>query len=104
MTEGERFTMRESDGAINSETLIEIAEQRGDINLYRLTPVTGKKHQLRVHMASLGAPIVNDSFYPIAQACKGDDFSAPLQLLAKSIAFDDPLTGERRTFSSHREL
>jgi tRNA pseudouridine32 synthase/23S rRNA pseudouridine746 synthase len=69
MTEGERFfTMRESDGVINSETLIEIAEQRGDINLYRLTPVTGKKHQLRVHMASLGAPIVNDSFYPIAQA------------------------------------
>lgn len=105
MTEGERFfTMRESDGVINSETLIEIAEQRGDINLYRLTPVTGKKHQLRVHMASLGAPIVNDSFYPIAQACKGDDFSAPLQLLAKSIAFDDPLTGERRTFSSHRKL
>jgi tRNA pseudouridine32 synthase/23S rRNA pseudouridine746 synthase len=105
MTEGERFfTMRESDGVINSETLIEIAEQRGDMNLYRLTPVTGKKHQLRVHMASLGAPILNDSFYPIAQACKGDDFSAPLQLLAKSIAFDDPLTGERRAFSSHREL
>lgn len=105
MTEGERFfTMRESNGAINSETLIEIAEQRGDTNLYRLTPVTGKKHQLRVHMASLGAPILNDSFYPIAQACKGDDFSAPLQLLAKSIAFDDPLTGEHREFSSHREL
>ncbi|MBR7793558.1 RluA family pseudouridine synthase [Undibacterium sp. FT147W] len=105
MKEGERFfTMRESEGEINSETLIDIEEQRGDINLYRLMPVTGKKHQLRVHMASLGAPICNDSFYPVAQACKGDDFSAPLQLLAKSIAFDDPLTGERREFSSHREL
>lgn len=105
MTEGERFfTMRESEGEINSETLIDIEEQRGDINLYRLMPVTGKKHQLRVHMASLGAPICNDNFYPTAQACKGDDFSTPLQLLAKSIAFDDPLTGEHREFFSHREL
>ncbi|NVO78860.1 hypothetical protein HV832_13560 [Undibacterium oligocarboniphilum] len=52
----------------------------------------------------MGAPIVNDSFYPVTQACRGDDFSAPLQLLAKAIAFDDPLSGETREFISQRSL
>jgi tRNA pseudouridine32 synthase/23S rRNA pseudouridine746 synthase len=55
-------------------------------------------------MASLGAPILNDAFYPVALPCKGDDFSKPLQLLARSIAFEDPLTGEARSFASEREL
>jgi tRNA pseudouridine32 synthase/23S rRNA pseudouridine746 synthase len=71
---------------------------------YRLHPHTGRKHQLRLHMASLGVPILNDAFYPVALPCKGDDFSAPLQLLARSIHFDDPLTGEARSFESTREL
>jgi tRNA pseudouridine32 synthase/23S rRNA pseudouridine746 synthase len=55
-------------------------------------------------MASLGAPILNDAFYPVALPCKGDDFSAPLQLLARSIGFDDPFTGEARVFTSERVL
>jgi tRNA pseudouridine32 synthase/23S rRNA pseudouridine746 synthase len=55
-------------------------------------------------MASLGAPILNDAFYPVALPCKGDDFSAPLQLLARSIAFDDPITSEPREFVSERGL
>ena len=105
MTEGRSFfVMQETVGEANSETMIEIQEHHGDFNLYRLSPVTGKKHQLRVHMASLGAPILNDSFYPVALACKGDDFSAPLQLLAKSIAFIDPISGNARCFNSQREL
>jgi tRNA pseudouridine32 synthase/23S rRNA pseudouridine746 synthase len=55
-------------------------------------------------MASLGAPIINDAFYPVALPCKGDDFSAPLQLLARSVSFDDPLTGQQRVFTSERTL
>lgn len=98
------FVMKEEAGIVNSETMIDIIERRGAFSLYELTPTTGKKHQLRVHLASLGAPIVNDAFYPIALACKGDDFSAPLKLLAKAISFDDPITGQKRSFQSERSL
>ena len=105
MVDGDKFfVMREEEGAPNSETLIEVLERRGDIVRYRLHPHTGRKHQLRLHLASLGAPILNDAFYPVALPCKGDDFSAPLQLLARSISFDDPLTGQKRTFTSERTL
>jgi tRNA pseudouridine32 synthase/23S rRNA pseudouridine746 synthase len=105
MVDGEKFfVMKEEEGEPNSETIVELLEQRGEVARYRLHPHTGRKHQLRLHMASLGAPILNDAFYPVALPCKGDDFSAPLQLLARSIAFEDPLTGEPREFASEREL
>ena len=94
------FVSEEVEGEPNSETLIELIEQRGILARYRLHPHTGRKHQLRLHLSRLGAPIVNDVFYPVALPCKGDDFGAPLQLLARSIAFDDPLSGQPRSFSS----
>jgi len=98
------FVSEEVPGEPNSETLIEVVERRGNVVRYRLHPHTGRKHQLRLHLSSLGAPILNDAFYPVALPCKGDDFSAPLQLLARTISFEDPLTGETRTFSSERTL
>nr|WP_314546575.1 pseudouridine synthase [uncultured Massilia sp.] len=105
MVDGEKFfVMKEEEGEPNSETLVEMIERRGTLARYRLHPHTGRKHQLRLHMASLGVPILNDAFYPVALQCKGDDFSAPLQLLARRIGFNDPLTGEERTFESVREL
>ncbi len=98
------FRVREVGGDPNAFSRIELLERRGDHGLYRLMPETGKMHQLRVHMNSLGIPIINDGFYPVALPCKGDDFSAPLKLLARSIAFQDPLTGESRHFESQRSL
>jgi tRNA pseudouridine32 synthase/23S rRNA pseudouridine746 synthase len=88
-------------GAPNAETLIELAEPDG---LYRLTPRTGRTHQLRVHMASLGLPIIGDPLYPKIIDVAADDFSTPLQLLAQRIEFDDPITGSRREFVSRRAL
>lgn len=105
MVDGEKFfVMKEEAGEPNSETLVEMIERRGDLARYRLHPHTGRKHQLRLHMASMGVPILNDAFYPVALPCKGDDYSAPLQLLARAIAFEDPLTGAARRFESRREL
>lgn len=90
----------------NSETHIDCIEQRGPWALYRLHPVTGRRHQLRVHMQGLGLPIVGDQFYPVVRRQPGEpeDFATPLRLLARAIAFDDPVTGEHRCFVSQRQL
>lgn len=92
------FRMAEVPGEPNARTRIEVIDGAGPVWRYRLHPVTGRKHQLRVHMAGLGAPILGDDLYPelLADAPVG----VPLQLLAKELAFDDPFTGERRTFTS----
>jgi tRNA pseudouridine32 synthase/23S rRNA pseudouridine746 synthase len=90
----------EEPGEPNAETLVDYL---GD-GVYRLTPTTGRTHQLRVHMASLGLPIINDSLYPNVIDVASDDFSLPLQLLAHTLAFDDPLRGDSRVFVSARTL
>lgn len=105
MVDGEQFfLMREVEGEPNSETLIDIIEQRGDTTLYRLHPHTGRKHQLRLHLASLGVPIHNDGFYPLPLPAGQDDLARPLQLLARAIGFTDPLSGAPRHFESRRTL
>lgn len=98
------FRMREVAGAPNSETHIDVIEQHGALSLYTLNPITGRKHQLRVHLAALGAPIVNDAFYPDALPDSDDDFSRPLKLLARALAFTDPLTRKPLRFESRRSL
>ena len=101
ITAGEPFfRMQEVEGQPNSETRIEVIE-RGDGDWrYALTPITGRKHQLRLHMAALGAPIANDRVYPLLQHREAGDYSAPLQLLARRLDFIDPLVGVERSFSS----
>ena len=98
------FRQREAPGEPNSETCIEVLEVRGDKARYALSPVTGKKHQLRVHMNALGIPILNDRMYPPVEITPDDDYGLPLQLLAKSIAFTDPVTGQARQFQSRLSL
>ncbi|NYT60179.1 pseudouridine synthase [Alcaligenaceae bacterium] len=99
------FTMQELAGEPNSETRIDLMEVQGGLGRYRLCPHTGRKHQLRVHMSALGLPIQNDGFYPVLQPyAQDDDFSRPLQLLARSIEFTDPISGQPRRFESRRSL
>lgn len=98
------FLTKTAQGEPNAHTMIELIENNGAFSLYRLTPVTGKKHQLRVHMASLGMPLLNDNFYPTVKTQGTTDFAKPLKLLAKSIAFIDPLTNELRDFNSNLSL
>ena len=107
MVDGEPFfRMQEVVGEANSETRIEVLERRGELWRYQLSPVTGRKHQLRVHLAGLGAPIVGDDFYPqlLESRNQPDDYSKPLKLLARGLCFVDPLSGQVREFESQLQL
>jgi tRNA pseudouridine32 synthase/23S rRNA pseudouridine746 synthase len=102
------FRMMEVEGEPNAETSIDVLEHTEGLTLYQLLPITGRKHQLRLHLSALGIPIVNDALYPeltgTAESVSEDCFSNPLKLLARSISFPDPLTGEERYFESFRKL
>ena len=89
---------------VNAETLVELESQAGDLGIYRLTPSTGRTHQLRLHLYGLGIPIVNDPLYPTVEDIAVDDFSRPLQLLAAELEFTDPFDSTARSFRSVREL
>ncbi len=106
ITESAHFMqMQETSGAINAITQLQLLAHNGQHGLYQLQPSTGKKHQLRVHMNALGIPILNDTLYP-QRTAQSDvpDYQLPLQLLAKRIAFTDPMTGEALAFESERQL
>jgi tRNA pseudouridine32 synthase/23S rRNA pseudouridine746 synthase len=96
------FRQRIVEGPANAFTAIELLELREGKGLFRLHPRTGRKHQLRVHMASLGFPIIGDPFYPEIKERQNED--PPLQLLASRLTFIDPLSGESRNFTSTRRL
>ena len=107
LVEGDKFFLsQEVPGEPNSETRVSLLKRVGEEALYQLQPVTGHRHQLRIHMVSLGVPIAGDQLYP--QLRRGpdeaDDFSQPMQLLAQRIAFKDPVTGEERDWQSQRSL
>ncbi len=107
IVQGEPFFRQcEAPGAPNALSEIELLQVQGERARYRLVPHTGQKHQLRVHMAALGLALENDPFYPDVRRGQNehDDWTRPLQLLAKSIAFVDPVTGQARHFESPREL
>ena len=98
------FRQREIEGTPNSQTHIDVIETHSELAKYALSPVTGKKHQLRVHMHALGVPILNDRMYPPVAHTLDDNYNLPLQLLAKSIAFLDPITEQSRRFTSNFKL
>ena len=98
------FRMKEIAGTPNSETHIAYERQVGRDSIYKLIPLTGRKHQLRLHLAALGIPIVNDKLYPVITRVTDDDFSSPLKLLAKSLSFACPLTGHQLYFESGLKL
>ena len=100
------FRTQEVEGTPNAQTHIALLRvlPGGTHALYQLEPVSGKRHQLRVHMAALGLPLVHDHFYPVVNDPPEGDYSEPLQLLARRIAFVDPLNVEERVFESRRAL
>ncbi len=90
----------EEPGEPNAETFV---EYMGD-GRYRLSPRTGRTHQLRLHMSGLGVPITGDPLYPTVVDVDPADFSTPLALLAHSLVFEDPVSGVHREFISERRV
>lgn len=99
-----RFRMKIAPGVANTRSHIQLLKMKGSRGLFSLQPLTGKTHQLRLHLSSLGFRIINDRVYPDLQPETDDDFDQPLQLLAKRVRFDDPVSGQRREFQSERAL
>ncbi|MEU2257136.1 RluA family pseudouridine synthase [Nocardia xishanensis] len=95
---------QEVEGEPNAETVVDLLEHRDGLGRYRLRPLTGRTHQLRLHMNGLGVPILGDDFYPVLTDKPVHDFTRPLQLLAASLEFTDPVTGEPRRFETTRTL
>ncbi|MFE7420531.1 pseudouridine synthase [Rhodococcus sp. NPDC057529] len=98
------MTATEEPGEPNSETVVDLIETRDGRARYRLLPKTGRTHQLRLHMSSLGLPIEGDNYYPDFRRSEPGDFSTPLRLLARAIEFTDPRSGGVRRFESRRTL
>lgn len=92
------------DAPVNAETSVELEREVDGLGAYRLSPRTGRTHQLRLHLLGLGIPIVDDPLYPVVQDVEVDDFRRPLQLLAAEVAFTDPVDGRAREFRSVRTL
>lgn len=101
---GHFMLQQEVPGLPNALTHIAVLEVRGDLARYELQPVTGQRHQLRVHMLGLGLPIQNDGLYPVLTPQGQTDPSRPLQLLARELRFTDPVSGLARHFVSQRQL
>ena len=99
-----RFRMKTVPGVANACSHIRLLEVKDNRGLFGLHPVTGKTHQLRLHMSGLGFSIINDRVYPELQPERNDDFDQPLQLLAKMVRFHDPVSGQDREFRSERGL
>ena len=91
-------------GPVNSESLIDLTERRDGIGLFRLQPVTGKKHQLRVHLCAIGSGIIDDPLYSDYSDLESDDYDRPMQLLAHRLEFTDPVTGKQMEFKSRLSL
>lgn len=98
------FQAREVPGVPNAVTDIALIGEHGGWGLYEASPRTGRTHQIRLHMQRLGAPIVNDPFYPVVLDTPVDDFTHPLQLQAWRMGFTDPVTGDPRAFTSRLRL
>jgi tRNA pseudouridine32 synthase/23S rRNA pseudouridine746 synthase len=98
------FRMKTVPGNANARSTINLLELKEEMARFTLHPRTGKTHQLRIHMSGLGFGILNDRYYPELQPESEDNFDTPLQLLAKSVKFSDPLSGREREFISEREL
>ena len=98
------FLSKNEKGKVNARTTIRLLESKGGLGRFELEPLTGKQHQLRLHMVMIGSQIINDFNYPRLQSERKKGFDKPLQLLARELSFKDPVSGQDFDFKSTRSL
>ena len=91
-------------GVVNARSRIKLVSCRDNKAHFMLDPITGKKHQLRIHMSGLGFRIMHDRYYPELRDKQEDDLSKPLQLIARRVKFTDPVSGQAMEFESDHKL
>jgi len=96
--------MINTSGPVNARTLIRKIGEKDELVKFMIEPLTGKGHQIRLHLQMIGSSILNDRYHPAFQPEKPDDFQNPLQLIARQLSFMDPITGNRLEFISPRKL
>jgi 23S rRNA pseudouridine1911/1915/1917 synthase len=95
-TEGKKISVR-SRHPKDAETFFKVLRTFKDTTLLEIRPVTGRTHQIRVHLAAAGHPVAGDALYGRKKAAKK---FPRLFLHAHTISFIHPRTGERLTFVS----
>lgn len=96
---------REVSGSQYAETAWSVVKKFDDERvLIEVKPKTGRSHQIRVAMQSIGAPIVGDMKYGAKAAIQLPNGSTALALMARSLSFDQPVTKERITAVAEPEL
>lgn len=97
--EEERIVPAEGEDAKRALSLFQTVEQAGAVSFLALSPVTGRTHQLRVHMAAMGCPIVGDGKYGGA-AARIEGISPKLHLFCRAMRFAHPRTGRMMTLKA----
>ncbi len=108
-----RMIIRGED-AKNCRTKWIMGERFNGVSLLKVYPVTGRRHQIRVHLKAMGYPLAVDPLYggeslllsefkrryKLGKADEERPLLERLSLHARSIAFDHPITGEKRTITA----
>ena len=90
-TGGEKMHVDESENGLASRTRYRVIERAGNRAAWvELQPLTGRTHQLRVHMAAIGHPIVGDGKYAGQEAFLTGSISRKLHLHARRLRIDHP--------------
>ncbi len=98
LAENEDYTVRSTTDSTKgrlAQTVYKVVWERKGLSLLEVVPLTGRKNQIRVHLAGIGNPIAGDTKYG-----KSDDRLPRMALHARSISFNHPFSGKKLSFES----
>ncbi|MBV7296105.1 hypothetical protein KRX51_09300 [Corynebacterium sp. TAE3-ERU12] len=94
-------------GQPNARTVIESVRPLAEdpqVAVWRLRPLTGRTHQLRLHLCELGCPIIGDPLYPTVSAVADEDPTQPMHLVCREMRLTHPDSGDSVHVRASRQL